>query len=423
MPRPNPRPLASIFFCVLSLFLGACGGSGGGGGGPAAPAEPQFLFEGPTLFVTDTADSGPGTLRQVIADAPDGAQIHMHDSIHGQTITLLDWISVKTSVMIHGGPSGNEVTISGGNATGMLEIHTALPVRLRSLHFVDGRGGWAGAIRNLWGNLNIQACTFSDCQGTLRGGAITTGGKLLVQGCHFAGCRADTGGAVYATGDHDTRIERSSFIFNWATDGAGGGALMARGGRTVIESTTFVGNSTFGNDPGLNIGGAIRISDSNIYGGGTLELYGCTLTNNVATEVGGGIHVGPEPGNTLVVRQSILAQNTGGSDPDAYVHANVIFGATESHYNLIGETTGGPFWNGLGNNQVGSAMAALDPQLDVLGPRPGHTWGRPPLAGSPVRDVVPVADVRNAEGLPLERDQDFQPRLEAGNADIGALEH
>ncbi|MDJ0974949.1 MAG: right-handed parallel beta-helix repeat-containing protein [Planctomycetota bacterium] len=407
---------------ALSLALAACGG-GGGGGGPAAPAEPQFIFDGPILYVSSTADSGPGTLRQALADASDGSQIRMDPAIHGQTITLLDWVGIDKSVLINGGPSGNEVTISGGNATGMLEIQTPKPVLLRSLHFVDGNGNWAGVIRNLYGNLNIQACTFHDNQGSTFGGVITNSGRLLIQGSHFASNRSDSGGVIHAFGDHDTKIERSSFVGNWSTGGNGGGALYMRGGRTIIESSTFHMNSTFGNDPGKNVGGAIRIRDSNTSGGGTLEIYGSTLTNNVATETGGGIHVGPEPGNTLVVRQSILALNTGGAEPDAYVHGNVIFGATESHYNVIGEAAGGPFWNGIGNNQVGVALAEIDPLLGPLGPLPGMTWGRVPLAGSPARDVVPVADVLNADGLPLERDQINQPRIDVGNSDVGALEH
>ena len=57
---------------------------------PLAPHAPTRakLLEAPVVVVTNTDDAGAGSLRQAIADAPDGASIQFDAGIAGRTIVL-----------------------------------------------------------------------------------------------------------------------------------------------------------------------------------------------------------------------------------------------------------------------------------------------------------------------------------------------
>ena len=55
---------------------------------PTPTATATVTATPPTLIVTTTADSGPGSLRQALADVHDGDTIHFDPALNGQTITL-----------------------------------------------------------------------------------------------------------------------------------------------------------------------------------------------------------------------------------------------------------------------------------------------------------------------------------------------
>src|SRR6478672_3264449 len=55
----------------------------------AASGSPKFLrTQQATITVTNTNDSGPGSLRQAFADAQDGDTIQFDPALNGQTINL-----------------------------------------------------------------------------------------------------------------------------------------------------------------------------------------------------------------------------------------------------------------------------------------------------------------------------------------------
>ncbi|MCL2039476.1 MAG: hypothetical protein FWG85_03500 [Bacteroidetes bacterium] len=64
--------------------------------------------------VTSDADSGPGSLRQVIADAADGATITFASSVTSITLTSSE-IRIQKNLTINGGTGNSRVTISGNN--------------------------------------------------------------------------------------------------------------------------------------------------------------------------------------------------------------------------------------------------------------------------------------------------------------------
>jgi len=65
-----------------------------------------------TITVTSTNDSGPGSLRQALADAHDGDTINFDVSLKGQTIALTsDELVIDKSITITG-PGSDQLAVS-----------------------------------------------------------------------------------------------------------------------------------------------------------------------------------------------------------------------------------------------------------------------------------------------------------------------
>ena len=111
--------------------------------------------------VTNTNDSGPGSLRQEIADDAAGDQpVIFAPGLDGQTITLTSGpIPIKNNLMIDG-PGTNDLTISGGRTSQIFVVDSG-NVSISGLTFTGGLGSQGGAIANS-GNLTITNCVFSN---------------------------------------------------------------------------------------------------------------------------------------------------------------------------------------------------------------------------------------------------------------------
>ena len=98
--------------------------------------------------VTNTNDSGAGSLRACIAAATSGSTITFSSSLAGQTITLTSGhLVIGTNLTIQG-LGANQLTISGGNAARVFDIATgsnAVSVTIENLTIANGN---AGAICN-----------------------------------------------------------------------------------------------------------------------------------------------------------------------------------------------------------------------------------------------------------------------------------
>src|SRR5437762_12356255 len=77
-----------------------------------ATANALWTGNAPTLTVTNTGDSGPGSLRQALADAHDGDTIQFDPALNGQTIYLSSGeLVVAKNISINGpGPDLLEVS-------------------------------------------------------------------------------------------------------------------------------------------------------------------------------------------------------------------------------------------------------------------------------------------------------------------------
>ena len=165
----------------------------------AAPAQAA------PFSVTNTADSGEGSLRQAVSDANASAgedTISFDPSLSGQTITLGSQLRVTDSagLTIDGGSAN--ITVSGNNAVRVFDVLFAdAKLTLNNLTVANGRGAGGGGIYNN-GTLTVTNSTLSGNSVTDvdygRGGGISnSGGSATLQNTIVA--NSPSGGDCYGT--------------------------------------------------------------------------------------------------------------------------------------------------------------------------------------------------------------------------------
>jgi uncharacterized protein (TIGR02145 family) len=159
-------------------------------------------------IVTNLNDAGAGSLRQTIADAPDGETIGFLPELAGETVTLQTYLRITKDITIE----GNGITVSGNNSHYIMLIDNNTSANISRIHFTEGFDGMYGAAILNRGTLNLQSCIFSKniAAGTdsyIEGGAIYNNGNLTVYGCTFFSNSAKTsGGAIYNSGSSGSNI-------------------------------------------------------------------------------------------------------------------------------------------------------------------------------------------------------------------------
>jgi uncharacterized repeat protein (TIGR01451 family) len=420
-----------------------------------------------TFVVTNTNESGPGSLRQAIIDAASGDIINFNIPASDPgctggvcTITLASELAIDKSLTIQG-PGANQLTVSGNNVVRVFSIAAGNfnpNVTLSGLTIANGNGvgsSGGGILNQSTGTLNVINSTLSGNSASSpfgsQGGGISNSatGTLNVTGSTLSGNSAggscsDHGGGISNNGGI-LSITNSTLHGNSAALGAG---VSNNGGMVTLMNSTLSGNSsscasTFGGGIYSN-GGMITLMNSTLscnsatYGGGIynpslLNVTNSTISGNSALSQGGGIlndtfgilnvTNSTISGNSssgsgggilnqsnfqtqgVVVKTTITAVNTAStSGPD-------VFGPfTSQGYNLIGKNDGSTgFTNGVNNDQVGTSAAPLDPLLGPLADNGGPTQTQALLAGSPAIDKSSAADDPNT-GAPITTDQRGLPR-------------
>jgi hypothetical protein len=135
-----------MIFSLVALFLAV-----------AAPADP----EPPDVVVTTLADSGPGSLRQAIADVPANGNIGF--AVEGDIVLTSGELLVDKPLHIVGGHQGRIVVHGNPNNFNLRIFHiTAGPVIVSDLtirggnKFLIGGDDSGGGIYNA-GDLNTRA--------------------------------------------------------------------------------------------------------------------------------------------------------------------------------------------------------------------------------------------------------------------------
>jgi hypothetical protein len=435
-----------------------------------------------TITVINNDDSGPGSLRQAIADAAPGDTINF--AVTG-TITLTSAELVINKDLTIQGPGAQVLTISGNNTMRVFRLENSssrINVTLSDLKIANGLADYGGGIYSFnTGLINIIRCnisrnTASNSNPNSKGGGIfnSSFGVLTITDCTItlnttrSGAEAAGGGIFNASNRLD--ITKSTITFNTAIGGSansGGGGVYNRDGDLNVTNSTIAGNITNTGNNSFAFGGGIegfnskmRVTNSTICnntaggtadqgdGGGIFSDSQLTVTNSTIAgntakgynAFGGGIFL--KQLGFAIVSNTIIARNTvdqviTSSDPLRY--SDLFGGGSSQGYNLIGITNSSSgFINGVKQDQVGSSQSPLDPLLELdnagqprLENNGGPTQTLKLLPGSPAIDKGSAANdpvvgnliTTDQRGLP--RPADFQNIANAVNgngSDIGAFE-
>ena len=308
-----------------------------------------------TITVTNTADSGPGTLRAALAGAASGDTIDA-TGVSGAITLTSGQLDVPNSVTVLG-PGPGVLMVSGNTASRVFNV-TGAHVAISGLSIANGYGATNGTGINAGGNpgslLTVSGCVITNNSTTLDGGGIynSPGVTMTVTNCTVSGNTASGNGGGICSSKATLMVLASSLNGNSA---GSGGAIMndcAAGTATLtINATSLNGNSAgFG-------GGIMNYGPS---GSAILAVVASTISSNLVSYSGGGIlNYGDSGSATLTINASTISDNSaytgGGIDNNGYYgSATVTVNASTFGGNSAGWIGGSIL------NEASSGVATLE---------------------------------------------------------------
>jgi predicted outer membrane repeat protein len=307
-----------------------------------------------TITVTNTNDSGPGSLRQALAVAHDGDRITF--AVSG-TITQTSGALVIAKNVTISGPGADHLSIVGMQFQSVFSVGAAtisgLTIRNGAVGIDNGgmltvmncviSGNSLGGIHNL-SSLTVVNSNISDnhigifnVTGEL--GVVTaTILSTTVSGNSAGGVDASPhffGGRAYIT------IIDCTISGNFRT--MGGGGIFATNTSLSVANSTISGNSTGSSGGGISVSGSGLVPGSSI--------VNSTISGNSAKTSGGGISGGPTVENSTISGNS-AGMSGGGISGGATVENSTISG------NSAGMSGGGIYGSATVENSTISGNSA-----------------------------------------------------------------
>ncbi|WP_071517079.1 calcium-binding protein [Geitlerinema sp. PCC 9228] len=316
-----------------------------------------------TLTVSNTNDSGTGSLREAIASASAGDTILFDSSLSNATISPDSQLEID-----------KDLTINGENAPGLT---------------LDGQENTRLFHLQSNNHLTLNHLTLSNGYTDEKGGAILTEQQstLTVKNSEFHNHTAGSGGAIFSGYRSTATITNSLFDGNDSTSGdaerSGGAIASASDGEITVLGSEFTNNS------GIN-GGAINVVHTN------LVVENSTFQNNQSTAngsnaetrgYGGAIYTdgaSPNDGGTtagnIIIRNSHFENNTGEGqgggaflfvyDDDEMLVENSTFTGNEIAESPRGDALGGGLRAGNGKLTIRQTTFAEN----ISGSQGGGLW-------------------------------------------------
>ena len=371
------------------------------------------LDQSSSLVVTNTSDSGPGSLRQAISDANSDA--NPSDTItfsltYPATITLTSGVlSIDKNLTIRG-PGASNLAISGGSSSSCIinsngtkectppsggsqifDIVSGVTASITGVTLENGDNDNGGAVVN-YGTLTLGDCVVTQNQ-SIQGAALNnqSTGTLVLSNCTVSNNTASgIGGGLINFGT--ATITASTFSSNTALEAGG---VFSNGTLTIV-------NSTFAQNQGNTAVGAIESV-------GTTHLSNSTLYNNSSPSIGGLFN----NQGTLTIKGTLLSKGSVGDNCAVYQGSISSEGGNLSDDTSCTTSFSAP-------SDLNNIPASLDP--NGLQDNGGSTKTVALLANSAAVDAIPPDSCTDADGNAISVDQRGVTRPQGNGCDIGAFE-
>ncbi|MEH2164675.1 MAG: hypothetical protein V7K38_27380 [Nostoc sp.] len=261
--------------------------------------------------VTNTNDSGAGSLRQEILDANalsgkdiinfgglfnDGLAHTI--SLTGSSLSITDDITIL-------GRNPNLLTISDNSASRVFDITSGATATINGLtitnsyNAVEGGGGISNK-----GVLTLNNSIITGNTAYQGGGISNRGSMTLNHSTIFQNTASNNGGGIFNSGT--MTLNHSTISDNTVKVSGSGDFFSGEGGGIFNSGSLTVNHSSVSDNTAVN-GGGLYMFDT-----GNLSVNNSSITDNLASIRGGGIYLngdGPLAG-TITVNNSIISRNS-----------------------------------------------------------------------------------------------------------------